>query len=146
MPCMGGCEIFPIAPDEPLFDIGKEAAGGAGEPISAGVGGTVGGLNGGDLLSPVFCRLFAMFNSTSSVLSRFKLLDDVEGARDGCLEAIACCRLAMSLAKIVGRSAYSWVTRSIDMKSTAAGASIDGSGGFCIKPARSIQIISGKKD
>src|ERR1700722_6154522 len=77
-----GCDIFPKP--KLLFDIGKL------EDIEelfiiSGGGGTVGGLMGGDLLSPVSRRLFAMrLMSTSSGRSRFRLgIIGIEGWKDG---------------------------------------------------------------
>jgi hypothetical protein len=70
---------------EPLFDIGK--LGEMGEVfITGGAGGTVGGLMGGDLLSPVSRRLFAISGSASSGRSRFKLrLIGKDGGKEGAL-------------------------------------------------------------
>lgn len=99
------CSMF-SAPVEPLFDMGKVAD--MGELfIIGGAGGTVGGLMGGDLLSPVSRRLLAAITSTSSGRSRFKLeLAEMDGGKDGALgEAVICCLGATPPANMVGKSA-----------------------------------------
>ena len=97
--------MFPRPMDPPLFDIGR-----LGELlIMGGAGGTVGGLMGGDLLSPVSRRLFAIFasSSPSSDRSRFKLeLTNNEGSKGAAFgETLVCCLRAISLANMDGRSA-----------------------------------------
>jgi hypothetical protein len=78
-----GCDII-TDPIELLFGIEKLADMEA-LFIIGGAGGTVGGLIGGDLLSPVSRRLFAIiFASVSSGRSRFKLgLTGIEGSKEG---------------------------------------------------------------
>lgn len=104
--CEGCCGIFPN-PIGLLFDIGRLDD--TGELlIICGAGGAVGGLIGGDLLSPVSRRLFEILVSPSSDRSRFKLeeLTDNEGSEDGAFgDALSDCLRAMSFANKVGRSA-----------------------------------------
>lgn len=104
-PICEGCDRFP-GPTEPVLDIAKFVL--MGELfIIGGAGGTVRGLMGGDLLSPVSRRLFAIFASMSSGRSRFRLgiarmEDDKEDALGGLLN---CCLRAISPAKMAGKSA-----------------------------------------
>jgi hypothetical protein len=74
---IGDTFVWPV---ESLIDIGNVADGGV---IIEGGGGVAGGLIGGDLLSPVSRRLFAILVSISSDRSRFKLRlegnDGIEG-------------------------------------------------------------------
>lgn len=74
-----------------------------------GAGGAVGGLIGGDLLSPVSRRLFATCTSPSSGRSRFKLKlngAEAEGIKDGAFgETLSDCLRAISLANMDGKSA-----------------------------------------
>jgi hypothetical protein len=97
--------MFPN-PIGPLFDIGRLAD--IGESlIIGGAGGTVGGLIGGDLLSPVSRRLFEILVSPSSDRSRFKPeLTDKEGSKGGAFGDTLSSRFrAISFANMVGRSA-----------------------------------------
>lgn len=69
-------------PVESLVDAGNPADG----VIIEGGGGVAGGLMGGDLLSPVSRRLFAILASMSSDRSRFKLrLEENGGMKEGTL-------------------------------------------------------------
>jgi hypothetical protein len=132
MPCgnnggaMDGMPIW-LWPTGPIYDIAAD-----GGVIIEGGGGTVGGLMGGDLLSPVSRRLFAIPASTSSERSRFKLrLEDKDGIREGALGGtLICCLRAISFANMDGKSVYSWCMRSIDAKSTDIGGSMIGRVGF----------------
>ena len=105
---MGGEIPFRIGPAEPLGGLAGKGFGG-------------GSIADRVLVSPVSRRLFIASNGSSSVRSRF-----MPFSAGGGMVFRSCWRREMCFAKTAGSSVYICWIRSMDIKSTGAGGSIDG--------------------